>query len=103
MLHFLCRLYIIVNVMSGTLEGIMEEIFTGVINNVGLFKLVVTGQKENSIRISINGREQWLHEGEDFRILNDEWHVDKIYPVSYDSGRILTPNKIVAVLSPAGL
>lgn len=79
----------------------MQEIITGVINKVGLCNLVVTGQKDNMVRISVNGREQWVTEGDVFTIVSASWRVDKIYPVKYDDARILSPNETVAVLSPA--
>ena len=79
----------------------MKELITGVMNDMGVFKIVVTGQKDNMVRVSIHGREQWVGEGESFKILNDVWNVVKVNPVAHSSEYILEPNKVVAVISQA--
>lgn len=79
----------------------MKQILTGVVNKMGLLNLIVTGQKENLIRISIHGNEQWVGEGDSFHILNDEWVVKQINNVPSDSSRILVPNNVIAVVSQA--
>ena len=75
------------------------ELVTGVLNKMGLLNLVVIGQKDDMIRVSISGREQWVGEGDTLQVLNEAWHVDSVNPVASDAKRILEPNKVVAVLS----
>lgn len=79
----------------------MKELITGVMNDMGVFKIVVTGQKDNMVRVSIHGREQWVGEGDSFTVLNDVWEVVKVNPVSSGKAYTLEPNKVVAVLSLA--
>ena len=77
----------------------MKELITGVLNNMGVFNLIVTGQKEDKVCLSIHGREQWVAAGDSFNILNDVWRVDEVRPVGKVEGFTLEPNKVVAVIS----
>ena len=77
----------------------MKELITGVLNNMGVFNLIVTGQKEDKVCVSIHGREQWVSAGDSFNILNDVWRVDEVRPVGKVEGFTLEPNKVVAVIS----
>lgn len=79
----------------------MKELVTGVMNDMGVFNLVVTGQKDDKVQISIHGREKWVGVGESFNVLNDVWEVVKVNPVSSGKAYTLEPNKVVAVLSLA--